>query len=67
MFVFGYFRGGGKTIDLKNKVFGQVKSGGCMGESGGVWGAQKLALNSPYITIWLSDNQLDKKAGSALV
>ena len=24
MFVFGYFRGGGKTIDLKNKVFGQV-------------------------------------------
>ena len=24
MFVFGYFWGGGKTIDLKNKVFGQV-------------------------------------------
>ena len=24
MFVFGYFRGGGKTIDLKNKVFGHV-------------------------------------------
>ena len=24
MFVFCYFRGGGKSIDLKNKVFGQV-------------------------------------------
>ena len=47
--------------------WGEVKSGGCMGESGGVWGAQKLALNGPYLTIWLSDNQLDKKAGSALV
>ena len=26
----------------------EVKSGVCMGESGGVWGAQKLALNRPY-------------------
>ena len=24
MFVFSYFMGGGKYIDLKNKVFGQV-------------------------------------------